>query len=356
MFPQSVPKVWEQICLRFVKLTYASRGFSQLFILRLIGRIILVPVSVLVFIWGGFALWYQLPFGVFGTIGCLIVWIAIAFSVLWLEIKGRSFRALIVLVPILLGLLYWWSTITPSLTRIWDDDVAQTVTGTLSGNQVTLSNVRNFEWRTREDFTPRWEVRTYNMEDLASVDVFLSYWSNPAIAHTLVSFGFKNGEHVVFSAEIRKERHEAFSEIGGFFKEFELAMIAADERDIVRLRTNIRKEDVYRYRINMKPEMRQALFLSYVDNANRLAEKASFYNTVTANCTTVIFDMIRAITPDIPIDYRVIFSGYLPSYLYDLGAIDNQKPLSEVEKSALINQRAINADTSPDFSARIRSD
>ncbi|MEP7455899.1 DUF4105 domain-containing protein [Phyllobacterium sp. SB3] len=325
-----------------------------MFVFRLTGRIILVLISILVFVWGGFALWYQLPLGALATIGCLVIWTAIAFSVLWLEIKGRSLRALIVLIPVTVALFYWWNTITPSLTRIWSDDVAQTVTGTLNGNQVTLSNVRNFEWRSREDFTPRWEVRNYDLEDLASVDVFLSYWSNPAIAHTLVSFGFNDGQHVVFSAEIRKERHEEFSEIGGFFKEFELAMIAADERDIVRLRTNIRKEDVYRYRIRMAPEMRQALFLSYIDNANHLAQKANFYNTITANCTTVIFDMVRAITPDLPIDYRVVLSGYLPGYLYDLGAIDNQKPLEEVEKSASINQRAINADRDPDFSAKIR--
>lgn len=327
-----------------------------MFILRLIGRFLLVVVSLLAFLWGGFALWYQLPFGTIAILGCLVVWSAIAFAVLWLEIKGRPRRALIVLLPVMIGLFYWWSTITPSLNRIWADDVAQTVTGTLNGNQVTLSNVRNFEWRTPTDFTPRWEARTYDMEDLTSVDVFLSYWSNPAIAHTLVSFGFGTGEQIVFSAEIRKERQEAFSEIGGFFKEFELAMIAADERDIIRLRTNIRKEDVYRYRINMKPEMRQALLLSYIDNANHLANKASFYNTITANCTTVIFDMMRAITPDLPLDYRVILSGYLPGYLYDLGAIDTQQPLQEVEKSALINQRAINADMDPDFSAKIRSE
>jgi hypothetical protein len=327
-----------------------------LFILRFLGLILLVLLTLVAFLWGGFALWYQLPFGVAGNIGCLILWAAVAFAVLWLEVKGRPRRALIVLIPVMIGLGYWWSSITPSLNRIWADDVAQTVTGTLNGNQVTLSNVRNFEWRSQTDYTPRWEVRTYDMEDLESVDVFLSYWSNPAIAHTLVSFGFNNGDHVVFSAEIRKERHEQFSEIGGFFKEFELAMIAADERDIIRLRSNIRKEDVYRYRINLKPEMRQALFLSYLDNANHLANTAKFYNTITANCTTVIFDMVRAITPDIPVDYRIVLSGYLPGYLYERGAVDRQKPLDEVVKSALINQRALAADADPDFSAKIRAE
>jgi len=327
-----------------------------LFILRFFGLILFILLTLLAFLWGALALWYQLPFGLVATIGSLILWVAIAFAVLWLEFKGRVWRALIVLIPIMVALGYWWSTIKPSLNRIWADDVAQTVTGALNGNTVTLSNVRNFEWRTTTDYTPRWEVRSYELDDLASVDVFLSYWSNPAIAHTLVSFGFNNGDHVVFSAEIRKERHEQFSEIGGFFKEFELAMIAADERDIIRLRTNVRKEDVYRYSLNMNPETRQALFLSYIDNANHLAQKAKFYNTITANCTTVIFNMARAISPAIPLDYRIVFSGYLPGYLYDLGAIDRGKPLDEVIREASINQRAMAADNAPDFSAKIRTE
>lgn len=327
-----------------------------MFILRFLGRVLLVIFALGIFLWGAFALWYQLPLGFFPRFLCLIVWMAAGFAVLWLAAHRRSGRALTVLVPLMAGLLVWWATITPSLNRIWADDVAQTVTGTLSGQEVTLLNVRDFEWRSRDDFTPRWESRSYDLGELASVDLFLSYWSNPAIAHTLVSFGFRNGEFIVFSAEIRKERGEEFSEIGGFFKQFELAMIAADERDIIRLRTNIRGEDVYRYRIEMKPEMRQALFLSYVDKANHLAREASFYNTVTANCTTVIFDMMRAITPDLPLDYRVVLSGYLPGYLHDLGAIDRQKPLEEIEAAALVNRKAIAADTDPAFSARIRED
>ncbi|MBA8877041.1 Lnb N-terminal periplasmic domain-containing protein [Phyllobacterium myrsinacearum] len=325
-------------------------------LLRIPGLIVLVLLTGFAFLWGGLALRYQLPFSLPAIVGSVIVWTVIGLVTLWLEVTGRVRRALIVLVPVVVALLFWWNTITPSLNRIWADDVAQTVTGTLSGNHVTLANIRNFEWRSPTDYTPRWEVRSYDLENLDSVDVFLSYWSSPAIAHTLVSFGFSDGNHVVFSAEIRKERHEQFSEIGGFFKEFELAMIAADERDIIRLRTNIRKEDVYRYRINLTPEMRQALFLSYLDTGNRLSREAQFYNTVTANCTTVIFDMIRAITPDLPVDYRIILSGYLPGYLYDLGAIDRSKPLGEVIQAASINQRAMDADMADDFSARIRTD
>ena len=92
---------------------------------------------------------------------------------------------------------------------------------------------------------------SYELHRLNSVDMIMSYWTGPAIAHMLISFGFDTGEHVVFSVEIRPEAHEGFSELGGFFKEFELSIIAADERDVIRVRTNIRGEDDYLYRIRM---------------------------------------------------------------------------------------------------------
>ncbi len=123
--------------------------------------------------------------------------------------------------------------------------------GTIDGNRVTLRNVRNFAWRTPTEYIARWETRCYDLERLVSVDMIMSYWSRRTIAHMLVSFGFEDGEHVAFSVEIRRERHESYSEIGGFFKEFELSVIAADERDVVRVRTNVRGEDAYLYRVRM---------------------------------------------------------------------------------------------------------
>ncbi|URK88953.1 DUF4105 domain-containing protein [Rhizobium sp. RCAM05350] len=183
----------------------------------------------------------------------------------------------------------------------------------------------------------------------------LSYWSSPAIAHTLVTFGFDDGQFVTFSVEIRKERHESFSEIGGFFKEFEMSVIAADERDIVRVRTNVRKEDVYLYRLNMpKPRMR-SLFLSYVDAANGLNETPQYYNTITANCTTIVFAMINHIVSGaLPLDYRLIFSGYLPSYIIDVNGFMPGFTLEQLQSGGAISARAQAADNAPDFSRRIR--
>src|SRR5580704_11007066 len=193
-------------------------------------------------IWGAFALWYQAP-------------------------GGQSLKTLSVLLWAGFALIL---LIAPSNDRIWADDVAQMTAGTADGNRVTLRNVRNFEWRSDTDYTQRWETRDYDLERLNSVDMIMSYWNGPAIAHMLISFGFEDGDHVVFSVEIRREKRETFSEIGGFFNEFALSVIAADERDVIRVRTNVRGEDAYLYRIRLPPAAMRSLFLSYTDEANAL--------------------------------------------------------------------------------------
>jgi hypothetical protein len=192
-------------------------------------------------------------------------------------------------------LLVWWHLLPPSNDHIWADDVAQMTSGIVDGQHVTLHNVRNFDWRSDSDYTQRWETRQYDLDKLRSVDMIMSYWSGPAIAHMLVSFGFDNADYVVFSVEIRREKGEDFSEIGGFFKEFELSIIAADERDVIRVRTNVRGEDDYLYRIQMPVSAMRSLFLAYIDQANGLVHAPRFYNTVTANCATLVYHMMKRI-------------------------------------------------------------
>lgn len=172
-------------------------------------------------------------------------------------------------------------SIAPSNDRAWAPDVAHGVTADIQGADVILRNVRNFDWKSETEFEPRWETRRYSLDRLTSVDLVSSVWASPAIAHTLISFGFADGGHVVFSAEVRRERGEEFSEVGGFFKQFELVMIAADENDILRLRTNIRREDVTLLPLRVTPAQARALFLGFTERANRMAAEAQFYQTVT---------------------------------------------------------------------------
>jgi hypothetical protein len=238
---------------------------------------------------------------------------------------------------------------------MWADDVARMTTGSVAGNVVTLQNVRNFEWRTTDDYTQRWETRSYELDRIVSVDMIMSYWTGPAIAHMLISFGFNDGAQVVFSVEIRRQKDQVFSEIGGFFKEFELSIIACDERDVIRVRTNVRGEDDYLYRIRMPVADIRSLFLAYVSQANDVARKPRFYNTVTANCTTIIYHMMKRIVGHLPLDYRLLLSGYLPGYAYKVGGLDTRYSLEELRVLGRITERAKESDRRPTFSADIRA-
>ncbi len=216
-----------------------------------------------------------------------------------------------------LGMFVWWHGIAPSHERDWADDVDRLLVSQVQGDRVVLHNVRNFDWRSEQDYDIRWETRAYDLEQLVSADLVLSYWMGPAIAHTLVSFGFADGRQLVFSLEIRKERGEAFSSVGGFFKEFETVIVASDEYDILRTRTNARGEDVYLYRLALgKAQLRQA-FLGYLERAEQIRQAPRFYNTLTSNCTTIVFDLARSIAPGLPLDYRLLLSGWFAEYAFD---------------------------------------
>ncbi len=305
--------------------------------------------------WGAFALWFQVPGGwLLQSLG-VCLWIAFTLVILVALWRGRLAVGAVSFAVAFGVLLIWWWQIQPSNDRVWADDVAQVTTGVVDGDHVVLHNVRNFDWRTKTDYTQRWETRTYDLRRLDSLDMILSYWSMPAIAHVLISFGFDDGEHVVFSVEIRREKTESFSEIGGFFKEFELSVIACDERDVIRVRTNVRGEDDYLYRIRMPVAEIRSLFLAYVSQANDVARKPRFYNTITANCTTIIYHMAKRIVGHLPLDYRLLLSGYLPGYVYKVGGLDSRHSLEELRALGRITERAQESDRRPTFSADIRA-
>jgi hypothetical protein len=305
-------------------------------------------------IWGGFALGYQTPGGQFFKSLCVALWGAFSFALLTAVWQGRITLGVIAFAVALIGLLLWWTHLTPTNDHEWADDVARIATGTVDGSRVTLHNVRNFDWRSQTDYTQRWETRSHDLHHLQTVDMIMSYWSGRSIAHMLISFGFDDGAHVVFSVEVRRQKTQAFSEIGGFFKEFELSIIAADERDVVRLRTNVRGEDVYLYRLQLPQDAMRSLFLGYVGEANSLVDSPRFYNTITVNCTTLVYQMMKRIVGRLPLDYRLLFSGYLPEYVYRVGGLDRRYSLEELRRRGRLSERARISDRSDSFSADIR--
>ena len=306
-------------------------------------------------IWGAFALWYQLSRVRWVRYLGVALWLLFSFATLIVVSLGQVASGTLAFAVAFLAFIVWWRRILPSNTREWADDVAHQTTGVFERGRVVLHNVRNFDWRTRTDYIQRWETRTYDLRRLSGVDLILSYWSMAAIAHVLVSFGFDDGEHVVFSVEIRRERTEKFSEVGGFFKEFELSIIACDERDVVRVRTNVRREDDYLYRLRMPVANMRSLFLSYVNEANELARAPRFYNTLTVNCTTLVYHMMRRIVGHLPLDYRLLLSGYLPGYVHRVGGLDTRYSLQELRRLGRITERARQSDRRATFSADIRA-
>jgi hypothetical protein len=305
--------------------------------------------------WGAFALAYQFPgpravrlvAASMWAVGCVVLWSAwIGWHAAWAPAG---------LLVAFAALLAWWATVRPRNDRLWADDVARLMHGEVDGSRVVLHNVRDFDWRTDDDYDVRWDTREYDLDRLARADAILSYWSGEAIAHAMLSFGFDDGRHVVFSVEIRRKRGEAFSEIGGFFRQFELILIAADERDIVRVRSNVRGEDDYLFPLRMTHDAMRSLFLSYVAAANELVSRPRFYNTVTSNCTTIVYRMAKRIDGALPFDLRLLLTGYLPEYLSDNGTLDRRLGVDEWRRLGRITERARASGPRDDFSAAIRA-
>jgi hypothetical protein len=249
-------------------------------------------------------------------------------------------------------ILGWWAMLTPSNDRAWAPDTARTPYGVVESDRLILHNVRHFVWRSDIDFDEHWETRAYDLGQITGADLFMSYWTGEAIAHTILSFGFTDGQHLAFSIEIRREKAESYSALAGFFRTYELAMIAADERDVVGVRTNVRGEDVRLYRLRMPPDRARALLQEYVGQANALHRAPQFYNSLTTNCTTQIFRMVRALQPGIPLDYRMLLAGLVPDYIYDRGGLDTRLPFETLREKSHIQGRAASSDF--DFSSKIR--
>ena len=261
---------------------------------------------------------------------------------------------------VLAAALVWWFSMKPSNDRDWLPNVARTPWATVDGDRVTIHNIRNFSYRTEFDFTPAWTEKTYDLRRLEGIDIVASYWMGPDIAHVFVSFAFEGGDHLAMSIETRTEKGEGYSAIKGFFRQFELYYVVADERDLIGLRTNYRRdppEDVFVYRVKSTPEGRRAFFLEYIRQINALKEKPEFYNSLTTNCTTNIWVNSQVNPGRLPMSWKILASGHVPQYLFENGRLeDHGLPFEQLQKRAHVNARAQAAGIVPDFSQRIRKD
>ena len=321
---------------------------------RNLSSLVLTLLIAVVSAWASLALWYRLPAQelIRGLTASLFILVGLV-TIIALYSRFRH-PALACFVAAFGAVLIWWATIQPNDQANWAPDVARQVTGSLDGDMLTLTNMRGFEWRSDGNFTERWSTRTFDLKKLQTLDLFVSYWAGPEIAHTIMSFGFEGDNYIAWSIEVRRLNGGEYSPIADLFKSSPLVLIAADERDIVRLRTNIRHEDVQLYRLRTPPEKVRRLLLEYIADANRLAKSPRFYNSITTNCTTTIVKMMRAVDDTMPFNWRFIVNGYLPDYAHQRGALDTRTPLPVLKALAHIDKSADMADSSPDFSRLIR--
>jgi hypothetical protein len=251
--------------------------------------------------------------------------------------------------------LGWWLSIAPRNDRLWLADVSRLPAMRVEGQRLTVTNVRNFEYRSEQDFTARWEERSYDLSRLAGLDLAIGDWGAGLIVHTMLSWEFEGGEHLVVSIETRKEEGESYSALRGFFRQFELYYAVGDERDILGVRAGVRAERVRVYRLSLSPDRARSLLLSYAQRINRLAEEPAWYNAATHNCTTSI--RLHAIELGIerPWDWRVLVNGRGEELLYSQGMVDTSLPFEELRARSDVTEAARAALGSPDFSARIRA-
>ncbi|MBV9908898.1 MAG: DUF4105 domain-containing protein [Hyphomicrobiales bacterium] len=318
----------------------------------LVCALVIAPISA----WSALAFWFRLPAPepLRAAAAVLFALLGLATIVALFMRRSRSLIALSVFALAFAGLVVWWGTIKPPLDGDWAPDVARQTTGSIEGDILTLSDVRDFDWRTDSDFTEKWSKRSYDLSKLKTLDLFLAYWAGPEMAHVIMSFGFEDGDHIAWSVEVRREKTSEFSPIADAFKSHTLVYLATTERDSVRLRANVRGEDVRLYRLNTPPEQARALLLEYASQSTALAQQPKWYNSITANCATVVFKLVRAAGSTLPLDWRLVVNGFLPGYLYDHRAVVTTMPLSELMERARISEKARAADQSPDFSRLIR--
>src|SRR5437660_6838909 len=320
-------------------------------VIRWVGELLVLLTAIIAVAWAFGAVWFDAPFGAGNRMAAALL--ATTFVVVLLFVRP-FWRKLGIFVVLFSGVLIWWLTLSPTNDSDWQADVAQKAWADIQGDEVTLHNVRNCDYRTETDYTPHWETRTVRISQITGIDLAVDYWGSPWIAHPIVSFQFADAPPLCFSIETRKKLGQTYPTIGGLYRQFELIYIVADERDVICVRTNYRKEDIYLYRTTISPAHARERFLEYIHSLNALRAKPRWYNAITTNCTT----SIRTQHPPnerVPWDWRILLNGKGDELLYERHFIvTDALPSPEPTTQSLIDTRARAANDSLDFSKLIR--
>lgn len=317
------------------------------------GFVVVVVAACLLTLWAGAALLVDFPVPSLRTAAALAYLVIVATVLILFR---ADWRALLGSFGAFLAVLTWWLSLKPSSSRRWQPDVTETPWAQIDGNLVTIHNLRHCDYRAQFDYTARWETRTVDLARLRGIDVLITYWGSPWVAHPIMSFDFGDDGYIAMSVETRKEVGETYSNMRGFFRYYELIYVISDERDVVRLRTTYRaREDVYLYRTSATPEGARLVFLDYIERANRLREHPEWYNALTNNCTTnIAAHVAHARGTRSRFDWRIFLNGKADEMLHARGDVVGGSDFKALKARAHINPAAKAAGDAPDFSRRIR--
>ncbi len=320
-------------------------------VIRWVGELLVLLTAMIAIAWAFGAVWFDAPFGNANKFIAGLLALASVAALVFV----RPFWSKVGVIALLFGgVLAWWLTLSPTNDSDWQPDVAQKAWADIQGDEVTFHNVRNCDYRTETDYTPRWETRTVRISQITGIDLAIDYWGSPWIAHPIVSFQFTGAPPLCFSIETRRKVGQTYSAIEGLYRQFELIYIVADERDVIRVRTNYRDEDIYLYHTTISPARARERFLEYIHSLNALRNKPRWYNAITTNCTTSIRDQ-HPPNERVPWDWRILLNGKGDELMYERHFIvTSGLPFAELKARSLIDTRAIAANDSPDFSKLIR--
>lgn len=324
-----------------------------MYIMQIIGQVLLGIIILLIWIWGSLALYIAGPEPSWWR---YILFILFAVSLpLTVVLDILFWQKLLLLSFVLIVHFSWWIPMKATNDKDWAPEVARIPYSVIENDTLVLHNVRNFSYMSRDEFTEHWETRRYPLAQLQTLDIFFSYWKSPHIAHIIMSWGFADGQFLAISIETRKDRTQGYSELKGFFKQFTLAYVAADEKDLIRLRTNYRKEQVYGYRIkNIPPQYRRYLLESYLTHMNKLVDEPEFYHALLQNCTSGVSRHYKTFMPNSSwFDWRLIANGHMDKLLYELGIIETTIPFEELRAVSRVDLR-MQALDDDDFSNKLR--
>lgn len=322
--------------------------------LRRIASALAFTIALLLTVWAVGALYFDSPFPAVRAPAAVAYFVVILAALLLLR---RGHKGQMIAFAGFTVVALWWFALKPSSDRHWQPDDVETAYAETSGDQVTIHNVRNCDYRTEKDYTCHWETRSYDLTKLHGADIFITWWGSPWIAHPIASYDFGDQGHVAMSIETRDTIGQNYSAIRGFFRQYMLTYIASDERDVIRLRTSYRKdEEVYLFRTTVQSAIARKIFMAYLERANSLHLHPEWYNALTNNCTTnIAVSAAEARQAHVRLDWRVLLNGKMDEMMYERGSlVTGGLSLAALKQQAHINSAAKAAGDGTDFSKLIR--